>query len=51
MQEPFDVKDIFTVAARLRRMHAAKAFMSTNNFRIDFETLLDLIEKWKKHND
>ncbi len=51
MLEPFDVKDIFTVAARLKRMHDAKAFMSTTSFKIDFETLIELIEKWKKQNE
>ncbi len=49
MQGTFDVKDLFTVAARLKRMN--KAFIDSDAFEIDFTTLMDLIDKLKKQND
>jgi hypothetical protein len=53
MLNTVDIKDIFVVAARLKRMNEKRypEFLGSAAFQIDFETLLDLIEKWKKQND
>ncbi len=53
MLATFNIKDIFTVASRLKRMNEGryKEFMGSEAFRSDFMTLLDLIEKLKKQQN
>lgn len=49
MPKEIDIKDIFTVAARLKRMR--KEVIATEAFREDFITLMDLIERFKEKNE
>lgn len=49
MQKEIDIKDIFTVAGRLKRMR--KEFIGSEAFKVDFKTLMDLIDNLKQQNE
>ena len=51
--QKLDIKDLATVAARLRRQTIAKpaSFIGSVVFKSDLITLLDLIDKLKEKND
>lgn len=53
MQEKLDITDLLTVAERIKRMSSGRypAFMGSPAFKIEFTTLLDLIDKLKAQNE
>ncbi|CAB4124131.1 hypothetical protein UFOVP51_34 [uncultured Caudovirales phage] len=51
--QKLDIKDLATVATRLRRQTISKpaSFIGSVAFKSDLTTLLDLIDKLKEQND